>query len=477
MYCRIVIIVSLLCVLFSNLQSQVVFQHFFENKTLRIDYHHTGTATREFISLDQAYTQGVWAGSEINLIDTLNLGKYMVKLIDTRSNMIIFSRGYSSIYGEWESTQEASEETFRTFHESVLVPLPKNRVQMVIAKRDRQMNFRDLFSTVVDPESRFVNREEPQNRYNVITLHQSGPVHNCVDYLVLGDGYTRDEMSDFRADAEHWKKVILKTAPFDTYKHLINIRAIEVISQDSGIDEPRENIWKNTALSASYNSLDSPRYVLALDNKALRDIAAAAPYDFIYILVNSDRYGGGGIYNLYATGMTKVKNPDLQWHVEYMFTHEFGHSFAGLGDEYYSSSTSYLDFYPRGTEPWEPNVTALNQPDAVKWKSFTEDNTPIPTPWAKTEYDSLESIRRTWDRSKPGYYEKWEKLRAAEQKVLQSTPYADKVGAFEGAGYSAEGLYRPSIDCRMFSLNMVPFDPVCQSAIRKVLQFYSNSEK
>jgi hypothetical protein len=470
-FISVIVFLQISSVLYS--QPNPTFNRFFENKTLRVDYYHTGTATQEFVSLDRAYEQGVWAGSQVNLIDTLNLGKYLVKVFDTATNQLIYSRGFSSIYGEWETTEEAKNEIFRTFHESVLLPFPKKPVQVVLAKRDKWMHFQDIFSTVIDPHSRFVNRENRGRNFKVNTLLENGPPRKKVDFLLLGDGYTKDELGKFRKDAERWKKVILSTPPFKEHAQDINIRAIEVVSEDSGIDEPRKNIWKNTVLGASYNSLDSPRYVLSLDNRAIRDVASAAPYDFIYILVNSERYGGGGIYNLFATGMTGVKNPDLDWQVDYMFTHEFGHSFGGLGDEYYSSSVAYSDFYPAGVEPWEPNVTALLDPDDLKWKSFVEEGTPLPTPWPKAEYDSLETVRRGWDRSKPGYYEKWKKIIDQQKEIMKASEYWGKVGAFEGAGYSAKGLYRPYMDCRMFSLSVVPYGPVCKAAIERVIEFYS----
>lgn len=454
-------------------QPHPTFEQFFVNKTLRVDYFHTGTATREFISLDRVYEQGVWAGSQKNLIDVLNLGKYLVKVFDLATNQLIYSRGFASIYGEWETTGEAQNEIFRTFHESVLLPFPRKPVQVVLAKRDKWMHFQDIFSTVIDPVSRFVNREQPASKFKVMTLLENGPPHEKVDFLLLGDGYSTDDLNQFRQDAERWKKVILSTSPFKERAGSLNIRAIEVISKDSGIDEPRKNIWKNTALGASYNSFDSPRYVLSFENRAIRDIAAAAPYDFIYILVNSDRYGGGGIYNLYATGMNHGENPSFDWHVEYMFTHEFGHSFAGLGDEYYTSSTAYLDFYPAGVEPVAPNVTALLDASQIKWKSFVKKNTPLPTPWPKAHFDSLEAIRATWDRSKKGYYEKWDQLREQQVKAFKTSKYDDQVGAFEGAGYSSKGLFRPAMDCRMFSRSLAPFDPVCQAAIVRVIEFYS----
>jgi len=461
-------------ILAGSLSAQAVrFEQFFEDKTLRVDYVHTGTATKEFISLDQVYEQPIWAGSHKNLIDTLNLGKYLVKVFDVKTNLLMYSRGFASVYGEWETTGEAGDEVVRSFHESVLLPFPKQPVQIVLAKRDKWMHFQDIFSTVVEPNSRFVNHERRSRNFKVVTLLENGPPSEKVDFLLLGDGYTKAEMAKFRKDSRRWKKVLLETEPFKHHADKINIRAIEVISEDSGIDEPRKNIWRNTALGCSYNSFDSPRYVLTMENKTMRDIASAAPYDFIYILVNTTRYGGGGIFNLYATGMTGRPDADQDWHVDYMFTHEFGHSFAGLGDEYYSSSTSYQDFYPQGVEPWEPNVSALQDPAKLKWKSFITDDTPVPTPWAKAPFDSLEAIRRSWDRSKPGYYKKWAKLRAQQVAIMKTSPYYGRVGAFEGSGYSSTGLYRPSMDCRMFSLSTVPFDPVCQRAITRVINFYA----
>ncbi|NIR47780.1 peptidase M64 [candidate division KSB1 bacterium] len=454
-------------------QPQSPFEQFFENKTMRVDYYHTGTATQEHISLDQVHEEGVWAGSHQNLIDTLNLGKYLLKVFDVETNQMIYSRGFASIYGEWETTGEAKDEVFRTFHESVLLPFPKKKAQVVIAKRDKWMHFYDIFTTVIDPNSRFVNREKRGRDFDELTLLENGPPHKKVDFLLLGDGYTKDELDKFRTDVERWKETILEMSPFKEHASELNILAIEVISEDSGIDEPRKNLWRNTALGCSYNSFDSPRYVLTYENRTIRDIAAAVPYDFIYILVNSARYGGGGIYGLYATGMTGVENPEFNWHLKYMITHEFGHSLAGLGDEYYSSSVSYLDFYPEGVEPTAPNVTALLDPEHLKWKTFVEENTPLPTPWPKAHYDSLEAVRATWDRSKPGYYEKWAKLRKQQVEKMQASEYYGKVGAFEGAGYSATGLYRPSMDCRMFSLSMVPYCPVCAAAIARVIEFYS----
>ncbi len=184
-----------------------------------------------------------------------------------------------------------------------------------------------------------------------------------------------------------------------------------------------------------YNTFGTPRYVLTEENKSLRDIAGAVPYDFITILVNDNRYGGGGIFNLYTTCFTKAVKEGKEWEMDYVYVHEFGHCFSGLGDEYYNSQVSYVDFYPKDVEPWEPNVTRTNTKENLKWRSFIAPETPIPTPWQKGEYDSIEAILRKLDRLAVDYYVKREPLLKSMNKILKDSEWSGKVGAFEGAGY------------------------------------------
>jgi hypothetical protein len=223
-----------------------------------------------------------------------------------------------------------------------------------------------------------------------------------------------------------------------------------------------------------YNTFGSARYVLTEENRVLRDIAGTAPYDFLLILVNDNRYGGGGIYNLYTTCFANTDAKGMEWQRDYVYVHEFGHSFGGLGDEYYSSQVSYNDFYQKGIEPWEPNLTALPDKADLKWQSFVKQGTPIPSPWAKAQYDSLEAERGKLDRLAADYYVKREPIYAAQQKILKNPSSAGAVGAYEGAGYVAQGIYRPSLDCRMFSLSLVDFDPVCSAAIGRVIDYYAH---
>jgi hypothetical protein len=441
---------------------------------MRVDYYHTGTKGSETISLDKVYEEGVWPGSRVNLIDGLNLGEYLVRVYDLASTSLVFSCGYSTMFNEWQTTDEAIGGVYRTFHETVRLPYPKNKIQLTISRRDKKMVFHEVFSTVIDPNSPTeVNREKRPAPFKVVPLMVNGASSKKVDIVIVGDGYRKEDLDKFRKDAKHFNDVMFGTSPFKERKNDFNVWMIEVISPDSGIDKPDKNIWKNTALGTMYNTFGSARYILTEDNRTLRDILAAAPYEFVNILVNDYRYGGGGIYNLYTTTFTVPDVPEMAWQMDYVYVHEFGHSFGGLGDEYYTSQISYVDFYTKGVEPWEPNVTALLDPKNLKWASFIEKDVPIPTTWDKAEYDSLGRERAKLDRLAPDYYKKREPLYKREQEILKNSKYAGKVGAFQGAGYISEGLYRPAVDCRMFSLSLVDFDPVCRAATDKVIDFHS----
>jgi hypothetical protein len=455
------------------------FDNNFTNATMRVDYYHIGTKGQEQITLDRVYEENVWAGSKVNLLDTLNLGDCFVKVSDLQTNMLLYSRGYSTVFGEWQTTEEALSGTWRTFHETVRFPYPKRKVIVSFLKRDKfvaigeMMAFREVVSFVIDPNSpTTINREKRQNPFKIFDVMVNGPIEKKVDILILGDGYAKEDIEKFRKDAKHFTEQLFSYQPFKKHKNDFNVRAIEVISDESGIDKPDQNVWKHTALGTMYNTFGSARYVLTEENKAMRDIADAAPYDFITILVNDNRYGGGGIFNLYTTCFTKPAKAGQEWEMDYVYVHEFGHCFGGLGDEYYSSQVSYVDFYPKGVEPWEPNVTRTNTKDNLKWHTLTLLDTPIPTPWQKAKYDSIETLRGKLDRLASDYYEKREGLMKSASDILKDPKWIGIVGAFEGSGYTSKDMYRPAIDCKMFALNPVDFDPVCAAAIERMIEMY-----
>jgi hypothetical protein len=405
------------------------FDRFFRAGTLRIDLYHTGAGGEEIFALDEIIEEPRWGGNPRNLIDTLDLGGYMVRVFDIQTNRMIYSRGYATLYGEWVTTDEAAAGTPRTFHESLVIPYPRNPVQVRIDKRDRRNVFHDVFDLVIDPSDYHIKKEQRFRHLKVRKLEENAPPDRAVDLVILGDGYQGDEMHKLREDAERFIGILFDTEPFRSRRRDFNVRLVETVSIDSGIDEPRLGKYRNTLLDLTYNAFDIDRYMYTLANKTMRDAASRVPYDLIIILANSQRYGGGGIFNLYSLCVSDNEFDG------YVFVHELGHALGGLADEYYSSAVAYNDMYPRGVEPWEKNITALLDTTNVKWGDLIEEGTPIPTP-----PDSI---------------------------------YTGVVGCFEGAGYSAEGLYRSSLDCRMFSKSLVDFCPVCRRAIEEVIDFHT----
>ncbi len=471
---HILTVFCLVLLLGSPTRGEDLYARFFLDKTLRVDLYHSGTKGLESFSHDRSMLEGAWPGSRVNLIDTMNLGEYQVRVYDRVTSLLLYSRGYSTIFNEWQTTDEAAAGVQQTFSETVRCPLPRRAIQLTIARRQRNMTFRELYSVIIDPaDPTQICKELHKPPHKVRGLMENGPPAEKVDIVIIGDGYALEDQEKFHEDARHFNRVLFETHPFNARKDDFNVWTVAVESPESGIDVPDKDVWKANALGCMYNTFGSPRYVLTTENGALRDAAASAPYDFICILVNDTRYGGGGIYNLYATTYTSEQNDDQKWQMDYVYVHEFGHSFGGLGDEYYSSSTAYNEFYPEGVEPWEPNVTALPDKENLKWANLLTEGVPIPTPWEKNAYDSLEAIRATLDRLAPDYYEKRAPLHSKAMGILRTSEYAGKVGAFEGAGYAAEGLYRPAVNCRMFSLSLADFDPVCSAAIERMIDFYS----
>jgi hypothetical protein len=453
--------------------SAASFDQLFTGKTMRVDYYHTGGMGKEIVSLDQVVSDGPWAGSRTRLIDDTNLGKYYFVVIDPQTQQPLYSRGFASVYGEWETIPEAKE-MHRTFHESLRFPWPKNPVQVVLKKRLADNTFTEIWSTLVDPSSRFVNPADPVPAGKVTALIDNGPPAQKVDFLLISEGYTAQEMPKFRADAKRLVDKLFATDPFKKRMKDFNVRLLEVPSAQSGIHQPRTNEPRRTAVGTQCNIFDSERYVLTLDNKTFRNVASSAPYEFIEILVNEKQYGGGGIFNDQAT--TSVDTG----FAEYVFVHEFGHHFAALADEYYTSDVAYETGAAVKPEPWEPNITALHDPAKLKWRDLVETGTPLPTPWGKEEFEkhSYEVQKHRREIRASGAPESvmdelFREQQVWETKYLSTMQYSGKVGAFEGAGYEQKGLYRPEADCIMFTRDEVGFCRVCSRAIEKIIDLYA----
>jgi hypothetical protein len=444
------------------------FDELFLDKTMRVDYFHTSTPKGdEIVALDRVVSDGPWSGSRNYLVDTSNLGKYSFEVIDRDTNQVVFSRGFASVYGEWETTAEAKERP-ATFHESLRFPWPKEPVQVVLKKRDAQNAFQQVWSTVVDPSSRFVNPADAKPAGRVWSYLDNGHPSKKVDLLVIGEGYTEAQMPKLKKDVERLVGRLFATEPFKSRKGDFNVRVLELPATKSGVHRPRTRDDRRSVTGVEYNIFDSERYILTLDNRAMRDAASSAPYDFLEILVNEKQYGGGGIFNDQATASVDTG------YAEYVFVHEFGHHFAGLGDEYYTSDVAYTTGGTDHPEPWEPNVTANGA--RPKWMDLVTPNTPLPTPWEKEAFEKhqreYQAERRKLREANVPESQMDELFRREEQwetKFLAAEKYAGRVGAFEGAGYEAKGLYRPEADCIMFTRNDVGFCDVCTRAIHRMI--------
>lgn len=451
----------------------VEFEDRFTGRTLRLDYHHVGTASEEHIAFDGLRLENEWPGSRTRLIDDTNLGKYLFVVIDPRSNKQIYSRGFASIYGEWETTGEAKQQ-WKSIHESLRFPEPRASVQLVLKKRGRDSSFREFWSRTVDPNTRFVDRSTVPANGTIVTVLDSGPPAEKVDLLVLGEGYTEDQGPKFEADLRRLTGHFLVTEPFRSRRADWNVRGLHIPSSEAGISNPRRGVWKASPLGLSFNAFDSDRYVLTYANRAIREAAAQAPYDTLVLLFNDRKYGGGGIFNLWCTAAADSSQSP------YLFVHEFGHSFAGLADEYYTSQVSYEDFNPSGVEPWEVNITALLDPERLKWRDLVEAETPLPTPWNQAEYDatSLAFQRRRTDMRAAGASEEqmdalFGEVKAKTQPMLEGERFFGRVGAFEGGGYRAKGIYRAEADCIMFTRNPKTYCRVCSRGLEQVMDLYS----
>lgn len=438
-------------------------------RTLRVDYLHSGTAAAERFALDGVALEGPWPGRPDRALDDTGSGKYLFEVRD-KDGRVLFSRGFASIYGEWETTAEAKDVT-RAFHESVRFPEPEGPVRVVLKKRTVSAAFREMWSVAVDPASPAIDRAPPPASAKVWAVEKNGEPADKVDLLLLGDGYTAAEMEKWHKDARRMADLLFAQPPFKERRRDFNVWAIDTPSDQSGVSRPSDGVYHRTPIGAAYDAFGSERYVLVFDNKRMREIAAAAPYEFVEVVVNDRKYGGGGIHKLYATVAG-----DSAW-APYLFVHEFGHHFAGLADEYYTSAVAYESGTDR-PEPWEPNATA--DPQAAKWKDLIPPGLPLPTPWPKAEFEAAQKeiqARRRQIRAEKRPEEEMDALFREEQvhmtRLLGSSPHAGKVGAFEGAMYEASGYYRPEVDCIMFTRDEVGFCAVCRRAIERVIDLYS----
>lgn len=420
-----------LSIIVCNTFAQVEYKKFFTGKTLRVDVQLGGSAAKTDVYLSQIVKENIYAGPKKNLIDPFNYGSYKYSLYDVKTGVLLFSKGFCSLFNEWVSTAEAKE-VKRAFYHSLKTPFPKKKVRLVLEER-RYMTgeFDEIFSYDIDPSSYLISKEKTRD-YKVDKIHYSGDSNKCLDIAFLAEGYTEKQMDKFISDVKRVTDYMLSCDAYKPYVNNINIWAVESVSIDSGTDNPGKKEFKNTVMNSSFYTFGIERYLTTLDYKSVSDVAATAPHDAIFILVNTPKYGGGGFYNFYG-----LSSADHMLS-EKVSVHEFGHSFAGLADEYYTSSVATEDYYNLANEPWEPNITT-NVDFGSKWKSMIAQGTPLPTP-------------RTYK-------------------------YRKTLGMFEGGGYMSKGMYSPVQDCVMKSNQLKEFCPVCSRAIQEMILFYMDEQK
>ena len=439
---------------------------------MRLDYYHNGNLKQESFSVDRVIIEPLpWPGDMTKTIDNTNLGKYFFEVRDQKTKQVLYSRGFASIFGEWETTDEAAA-MMRTFSESLRFPAPTAPVEIILKKRDRKNAWVNIWTTSLDPKDIFIDRSKVAAPGRLIAIQKMGDSATKVDFVILGDGYTARELKKFEADARRLAEVLFATSPFKEHRRDFNVWALCPPAAESGISRPSTSIYRDSPLGASYDAFGSERYVLTFDNHALRRVAQFAPYEFIEILANNRTYGGGGIFNLYST--VAADNA----FANYVFVHEFGHHFAGLADEYYTSSVAYNTPADK-VEPWEPNATALFDPAKLKWNDLVTPDTPIPTPWNKEAFENysreIQKRRAQLRKDKRPESEMESLFREElkhEQAMFAGEKYWGHVGAFEGSIYEAKDYYRPEIDCIMFTRTN-HFCAVCRRAIERIIQLYS----
>jgi hypothetical protein len=417
------LILPFLLLLPCSLKAQMKFDDYFVEGVFRFDYLLSGTSNTARVIEIQQKKEPIWGGTRQLPGQEQTMGNYRFSVKDEATQKIIYQKGFSPLFQEWQTTAEAKK-IERAFYQVLRFPFPKNKVVLEIESRSRDGHFAKIYSAGIVPSNYFVTREMPL-KTDFTMLKKSGDPAKKVDLAILAEGYTKDEMDKFVKDAERLTDSLFRVEPFASGKKDFNIYAVRTPSEESGTDIPGRNIYANTLYNSSFYTFDIARYLTVTDLKTVSDHAASVPYDFLIVLVNSNEYGGGGFYNYLS--VCTAGHPLAPK----VFIHEFGHEFAGLGDEYYTSEVAYEDYYNLKVEPWEPNLTTLVN-FKLKWGALIDPTTPVPTP--------------------------------------RNDAFRNKTGVFEGGGYMAKGIFSPMEDCRMKSNKPDSFCPVCQDAIRKAIR-------
>ena len=402
------------------------FDQFFTTNTLRLDYTFSGNADRQDIYVDELCRLPGWYGKRQHLSEVPVEGNGQVVVKQHGTENVIYRNSFSTLFQEWLSYDEAKTQK-KSFENVFLVPMPKDTVDITVNLMNNRHEVMATLTHTVVPTDILIHHKGERNVTPYEVLLQPADTAHCIHIAYVAEGYQEEEMPTFLEDARIAMEALFSHEPFKSLRDRFEIIAVKSPSKDSGTSEPRRGIWRETALQSHFDTFYSDRYLTTLHLKQLHDWLAGTPYEHIIVLVNTEEYGGGGILNSYNLSMTH--HPKFRPVV----VHEFGHSFAGLADEY-AYEQEQIPMYPADVEPWEPNITTMVDFES-KWRDMMATSTPLPTP--------------------------------------DNNMYAHAIGAFEGAGYSLKGVFRPTHDCRMRTNENPEFCPVCQRAIRRLIDFYT----
>lgn len=401
------------------------FDDYFTDQTLRLDYILSGNARSQGIALHSLHRIPGWYGKRARLSETPVRGNGTLIATDPASGEVIYRHPFSTLFQEWLSYPEAEEEGRRAFENVFLLPMPKAPIDVTLELRDSRHRVIATMTQRIDPSDILISPLGTTEVTPYEVIQRPARPEQCIHIAFVAEGYTEDQMDDYLEDVHRAVESIFGHEPFRSARDRFSIIALRSASSESGASIPSKGIWRETRLGSHFDTFYSERYLTTLHLRRLHDLLAGTPYEHIIVLVNTPHYGGGGILNSYNLSMTK--HPDF----EPVVTHEFGHSFAGLADEY-AYEAEQVPMYPSDVEPWEDNITTLVDFGA-KWADLLPEGTEVPTP--------LE----------PGA----------------------GIGVYEGAGYSLHGVYRPVPDCRMRTNSTPEFCPVCRRAITRVIDFYT----
>lgn len=421
---RILLLLFLLQGVLSPLRAEEFSRHFADT-TLRLDYTFAGNAEQQLIALRGLQRQRGWWGRRCNLSTVPLRGNGDLSLYDLSTGELLYKTSFSSLFQEWLVTPESATLS-RSFEATFLVPMPKREVEVELVLRDNRGRRQCSLRHRIRPEDPLIAHTEQTTPHTY--LHRGGDPREAIDVAIVAEGYTAAEMALFLEDARTATEEILCYAPFSAHREKFNFVAVMSPSEESGVSVPHQGRWYSTAVGSHFTTFYMERYLTTNHVHRLYDWVSGIPCEHLIILANTDTYGGGGIYNSYT--LTTAHHP----HFKPVVVHEFGHSFGGLGDEYFYENADQMDeTHQLDHEPWEPNITTLVD-FGKKWADM------LPAPGVVVSTEPTPAREASYE-----------------------------VGLYEGGGYRTKGVWRPAVVCRMRNNTATRFCPVCERALERVI--------